>query len=175
MLYILSRNFDETPTVSYRVLYLENDKVTSGDPVKIAERNAELVQSINEIKSGITDESSFVSAVKAKSDEKSRLNSGALVKGITEASFAEIDNIAESEVVFSQWLFDTSRAYGDMMIVERDEGVSLVYFIDSCPAWIDAKRTSMAQDRLNDWVLSLDPQNSISFTIHRKNVDFSTY
>lgn len=173
--YFVSRNFDETPTVSYRVLYLENDKVTSGDSVKIAERNAELVQSINEIKSGITDEASFVSAVKTKSDEKSRLNSGALVRGITEASFAEIENIAESEVVFSQWLFDTSRAYGDMTIVERDEGVSLVYFVDSCPAWIDSERTSVAQERLNEWVLSLDPQNSISFTIHHKNVDFSTY
>jgi len=173
--YFGSRNFDENPTVSYRVLYLENDEAVSGDAVKISAENTKLVQEINEIKAGVTDEASFISAVKLKSDEKSRLNSGALVTGITEASFDEIENIAESELVFSQWLFDANRAYGDMTIVERDQGVSLVYFVDSCPAWIDAEMASIAQTRLNEWVSSLDPQNLITYSIHTKNVDFMTY
>lgn len=173
--YFVSRNFDDNPTVSYRVLYLENDKAVSSDAEKIAAENTKLVQEINEIKAGITDEASFVSAVKMKSDEKSRLNSGALVTGITAKSFEEIENIAESELVFSQWLFDANRAHGDMTIVERDEGVSLVYFVDSSPAWIDAETTSIAQNRLNEWLTSLDPQNLITYSIHNKNVDFSTY
>ena len=159
--YFQERALDETATVSYRIITLENSD------------EAKAHSTLDGYQADVTDEASFSNLAKKYSDASSAY-AGGLVTGITEASLTS-STASDANTALLAWLFSADRKAGDMIIIEDDGSASLYYYQKSVPAWQDAMASDYADEQYNQWYDALAAEDGNGYTLNMRNIEFATY
>lgn len=173
--YYVSSRIDETETVAFRSLIIENDSAADVSLEDIQAGMQKAINTANKYMSEISDEDSFVTYVKKYSDDNASIASGGIVFGVTEADFATDTELDAYSQALYDWLFAEERMVGDMVVVEAQGFVSLLYFTDRSPAWKSALSEEIVNARYNQWTTSLENDGAITVIIKYGNIDFASY
>ena len=152
---LLDKVDDKTdPTFSYREIVLVNEYASEEDAKesKIVSECDKLEKQAEEIKAGITDELSFVSAVKKYTENYDAIATGGYTSGVSSDVY-QTEYTAENVVSFGAWIADPARQHGDMLIVRESDNskVTLYYFDESVPEWADTVSGDIISAKVNDW------------------------
>lgn len=160
--YFQSRQLDEAESASYRILTL--------DDTDVAAAKAKL----EEYKTSVTDEASFISLAKKHSEDSATAYKGGLVSDVTAASF-DAAAATEQETALKAWLFSGERKAGDMVILETTESATLYYYQKSLPSWKAGLSTSNAATEYTAWYNALAAEEGNGYTLNKKALEFATY
>lgn len=172
---------EEELTGAYRVIELDND--TLADLTSTEEEKAaaitEVHQEAEELKAQVTTEDQFIKLAKKHSIDSSSYIGGGYYSGITESkSFTPVTNedgttaLSSEDQQLVDWLFDSSRQRGDMIIIDCGTSVKLYYFCDAVPAWMDTLRTSMVSDNYSTWYSGVVGDTSYATIVNHGLIDF---
>lgn len=170
----LSKLDDKTePSYSYRALVLENSVASEegAKADKILLECDKLEKKAQQIQNGITDEYSFVKAVKENTDDYDAITTGGYTKGVSGEQF---QNDSGLEVVggtdqFGAWLTDPARQHGDMIIIRESDNskVTLYYFDEAVPTWQVTAGDEITTSKLNDWsATALNLSNTVPYVAY---------
>ena len=169
---LVNRSVDETPTVSYRTLTLANP--VSGDseatPEQIAAEIADLQAQATKISGEVTaDPITFADAVKKYSTNASEILTAGYISGDKLEGYQSSgeEEVSQVQADLGAWLFDESRAAGDIKIVtaEDNSNVTIYYFESLTPAWMNTARDQITTALVNGWSEDLKA-NTPSTVIH---------
>ena len=161
---------DETPTVTYRTLTLDNpnyagtssnDDEEEGTKAPAADVTAVRAQAEQLVSGGAMDPAAFADLVRKNSTDGNEIISAGYVSGETNSSSDEDADVDEEEEEapstadkeLNTWLFDASRKQGDTLIVNADDGskVTIYYFESSVPAWKSTVADSIVDTLIDGW------------------------
>ena len=163
---------DETPTVTYRTLTLDNpnysnastDDEDEGTKAAASDLTAVRAQAEQLVAGGTMDPAAFADLIRKNSTDGNEIISAGYVTGetnsATDSDPEEADEEADEEEAPSEadktlnaWLFDASRKQGDTLIVNADDGskVTIYYFESSVPAWKSTVADSIVDSLIDSW------------------------
>lgn len=172
---------DEETTVAYRVIVLSNDDSTdyTATPEQKAAAIAELHKDAEEYKSQATTQDQFANLAKEYSQDSAFIAGGYYGSVTMSKSFQPVDKgdgsepeLSAEDKQLSDWLFDSSRKTGDMIIIDSDSSVKLYYFCDSTAAWMDSLRTEMVNENYSNWYTGVVSDASYSTVVNHGLIDF---
>ena len=161
---------DETPTVTYRTLTIDNpnysnastddDSEEEGTKAPAADLSAVRAQAEQLVSGATMDPAAFADLVRKNSTDGNEIVSAGYVSGETnsatdsdpdEEEEGEEPSAADKEL--NTWLFDASRKQGDTLIVNADDGskVTIYYFQSSVPAWKSTVSDSIVDTLIEGW------------------------
>ena len=144
-------------------------------PESIAAGLAEVQQRANEIAATPMDSLAFADTVKANSDSVSEIITAGYNDGTTVTRFQATDEnpISDRDVQLGNWLFDSSRVTGDMLVLPSEDSsyVTVYYFENVVPEWMYTARTQIITSMVNSWsndILSDSPTYLIAYDLIRR-------
>ena len=163
------RGTDDSTTVAYRILTLDNNTTLDLTTADQASIQADAEAQVAALMPAPVDSLGFYNLVKANSTDTDAIIDGGYNSGITIDKFTSTDdNQLTSDVVAAgEWLFDASRAQGDYMVSlsEDNSTISVYYFEGSMPAWQNTARNNLINASVNTWsdsIKSTNPQYTIN-------------
>lgn len=160
--YFQSRQADETPNASYRILTLN---ATDLEAAKTK---------LEGYKAQVTDEASFSALARTYSDNTDSNYKGGLVSEVTEESLTSSTS-SDENTALKAWLFSGDRKAGDMVIIEGTDSVSLYYYQTTVFAWQAGLQASNATSEYNTWYTALAAEDGNGYSLNQGNIDFATY
>ena len=172
-----ARSINDAPAATYRTLTMYNEAANEqgATPESIAAGLAEVQQRANEIAATPMDSLAFADTVKANSDSVSEIITGGYNDGTTVSRFQATDEnpISDRDVQLGNWLFDSSRVTGDMLVLPSEDSsyVTVYYFENVVPEWMYTARTQIITSMVNSWsndILSDSPTYLIAYDLIRR-------
>ena len=172
-----NRHINEEPTATYRTLTMYNDAAMAADatPESIAAGLAEVVAEANAIAATPMDSLTFADTVKTNSDSVSEIITAGYNDGTAVTRFqpTETNTITDRDVQLGNWLFDSSRVTGDMLVLPSEDSsyVTIYYFENVVPEWMYTARTQLVTSYVNTWsndILSGNPNTLIAYDLIRR-------
>lgn len=158
VVYLADRKLDETQTVSYRVLQLDNPAAKKVDATaeEIAQGAQDLAAEAATYATNGMDPFSFYNVVKSHTEYGEAMLDGGYVSGATAESFVSSDEsnpLDMAQVQAGMWLLEEGRQQGDVKIFISDDQktVYVYYFEESAPAWQNAVKTAMITTNFSNW------------------------
>lgn len=154
----------DDPIYSYRKIVLNNVDIDSDDYTQ-----EELIAGIektekkaNDIVATITDEESFIKAVKDNTENYDDITTGGYVNGVLTAQF-EDENIAENDKKLGEWLLDPARKHGDMIVIRSysNRMVTIYFFDEVCESWQYEISSGIVNTKANEWLSSLPTSTTV--------------
>ncbi|MBN1775152.1 MAG: peptidylprolyl isomerase [Clostridiales bacterium] len=173
--YFVSRSLDTTPTITYRVLRMDYNDEFDVDGNVLEDNRDEINQEANELIAQVTDEQSFASLVKKRSDDPSGTVSGGLVTGKTVESMFTEEVTSEHDRNLATWLSSPERKSGDMTAIRGENFVSVIYFVENIPKWQSNLRNMMIDEKYSQWYEALEEQGVLSYEIKYGNIEIASY
>lgn len=173
--YFVSRRLDTTPTVTYRVLRMDYNDEFDADGNILEDNRDEINQEADELIARVTDEQSFASLVKNRSDDPSGTMSGGLVAGRTVESMFSEEVTSEHDRELAAWLSGPERKSGDMTAIQDENYVSVVYFVENIPQWQSNIRNMIIDEKYSQWYETIEEQGVLSYEIKYGNIEFASY
>ncbi|MBO6193103.1 MAG: hypothetical protein J6O00_02870 [Clostridiales bacterium] len=172
-----ARSINDAPAATYRTLTMYNEAAMEqgATPESIAAGLAEVQQRANEIAATPMDSLAFADTVKANSDSVSEIITAGYNDGTTVTRFQATDEnpISDRDVQLGNWLFDSSRVTGDMLVLPSEDSsyVTVYYFENVVPEWMYTARTQIITSMVNSWsndILSDSPTYLIAYDLIRR-------
>jgi len=170
IIYIAAKTLDETQTVNYRVLTLDNEVEAGATAEQITQSAQALAAEAAAYATAGMDPLSFYNVVKNHTSDSNAMLDGGLITGATAESFVASDSenpLDMSQVQAGMWLLEEDRKEGDIKIVISDDQktVYVYYFESSAPMWQNNVRTKMISDNFSAWntnLMSTDPRYEVN-------------
>ena len=171
----------EDPTASYRVIVLRNGALS--DMTASEEEKAAAIQEAHkdaeELMAKATSEDEFIKLAKENSEDMNSFTRGGYYEGVTQNSFSPVDpgdgsepKLSDADQKLVDWLFDSSRKAGDMIIIDSGSSVNLYYFHDTAPAWMASLRAQMASENYTTWANGIVSNPIYSVIVNHGLIDF---
>ena len=153
---------NETSTVTYRVLILNNDTNLDTATTDSITLQADAESQVAKIISGPVDSMSFCNICKEYSVAGDPI-SGGYFSGVTDLTTMPSD--------VSDWLLDPSRVQGDYIVkLSQDNTQIEVYYFECCePNWQYQAKCQLFNNSMTEWSESLQ-ENSPSFEIDKEAI-----
>jgi len=166
----VSLNLDETATVTYRTLTIDNPDYSGADTPAdtLAAGLAKARSQAEQIVANPMDSAAFANAVRMNSTDNNEIVSSGYVTGDTPSKYdASADTESEltaEDKALGEWLFASDRKAGDTIVLNSDDStkVTIYYFESSMPAWKASVRNSIADTLLESWKSELKANNPSS-------------
>ncbi|WP_034449927.1 hypothetical protein [Butyrivibrio sp. AE2032] len=167
VVYVAECKVDDSKTVAYRTLTLNNETASKTDAT--AEEIAQAAQALAaEAATYCTqglDPFTFYNVVKEHTSDRNELLTGGYNAGVTEDYFVATDEngFNNTQVECGQWLFEDGRKTGDVKIAisEDQKTVYVYYFEGSCTAWENSVKNNIISENFNTWNTSLESGNPL--------------
>lgn len=123
---------------------------------------AEAEKVLQEWKDGEATQESFVALVQTHTDDEASSTTGGLYEGVA--------NDGKYMEAFQNWAIDTSRAAGDVGIVQTEAGYHIMYFVDGEAEWIYHSRAKVQEERftqLQEQMKGIEEKNKVKVKYDR--------
>ena len=172
VIYLADRSLDESKTVNYRLLKLDNEAAKNAEATaeEIAKGAQDLAAEAATYATNGMDPFSFYNVVKNHSEYGDAMLDGGYVSGATAESFLSSDEsnpLDSAQMQAGMWLLEDGRQQGDINIVISDDQktVYVYYFESSAPAWENAVKTTMISNNFSQWnsgLMANDPHYEVN-------------
>ena len=172
---------DDEPTAAYRVIVLTDDVLS--DISKTLEQKAPSHQKLHakadEYVASVTTEDQFIELAKKYSTETESLLTGGYVSGVKQSDFKGVVTeegadpvLADEDQKLIDWLYDPARKPGDMYIIDCVASVSIYYYCDVVPAWMDTLRNNLVSENFTAWYSGTISDETYSTVVNHGLIDF---
>ena len=151
---------------SYRKIILNNVDIEDGDYDYTQE---ELIAGIektekkaNDLVATISDEESFIKAVKDNTENYDDITTGGYVNGVMTAQF-EGDTVAENDKKLGEWLLDPARKHGDMIVIRSysNRMVYIYFFDEAVESYKYEIASGLIDTKANEWLAGLPTSTTV--------------
>ena len=106
----------------------------------------------NDLIATITDEESFIKAVKENTESYEDIATGGYVNGVLTAQFTS-DTVSENDKKLGEWLLDPARKHGDMIAIKSysNRMVYIYFFDEACESWKNEIRNQLVAEKVSQW------------------------
>lgn len=152
-------------TYSYRRIVLNNKNVENNDDYtqeELLSGIADTQKRADELMGTITDETSFIKAVKEHTEAYDDITTAGYTSGVMAFDF-DSENLSEDDKNLSAWLLDPARKHGDMIAIKSfsNRKVTIYYFDEVCESWKDQVTNELVTKKANEWTATLPTETTV--------------
>lgn len=140
----------------YRKIVLNNVDVGSNDTEfeqdELLKGIEKTEKKANDLIATITDEESFIKAVKENTENYDDIATAGYVNGVLTAQFTA-DAVSENDKKLGEWLLDPNRKHGDMIAIKSysNRMVYIYYYDEAIESWKNEIRNQIISEKASQW------------------------